>query len=143
MRHAKVKGFTRSKPSTDEKYKIIVPINSQNNHWLLAVIDNVKKTVTVYDSLPSVTRAKTVGDMMMKWVKAEHQHKKAPFEAKKWKITKDDSSPVQDNGYDCGVFTLVTAAHIAFKNTAMYSKKDLYENSRKRIAWSIFNQRVE
>ena len=31
--------------------KILTPINIGNMHWALAVIDNIKKTITYYDSL--------------------------------------------------------------------------------------------
>lgn len=30
--------------------KVIVPVNISNTHWALAVIDNLQKTITYYDS---------------------------------------------------------------------------------------------
>ncbi|AAR26952.1 FirrV-1-E3 [Feldmannia irregularis virus a] len=138
--YERVKGFSFDKPTTNKRAKILIPVNVDNNHWILVVVDNRKKTVTAYDSL-GVSRRKVTSDIML-WLQKEYRHKKVPFNRAEWTTVTTGQCPTQNNGNDCGIFTLVTAAHIVFKNTSMYPTRDLYKNSRRRIAWSIFNKRL-
>ena len=93
--------------------KIFVPINVNNNHWLLAVIDINKKLISVYDSLPTVgdTRCRKIINNLMVWVM-----KWVPIPAQRMAVNQWQGvcvdAPQQNNLNDCGVFTMKYADHI-------------------------------
>ena len=83
--------------------------------------------------------------MLLNWIKSEHRAKKAPFDKKQWSLKKG-KCPIQKNGTDCGVFVCVNATCVVFKQPLSgpksYNESDFYKNSRNRIAWSIFNKKL-
>ncbi|KAK3997084.1 ubiquitin-like-specific protease 1 [Cladorrhinum sp. PSN332] len=87
---------------------ILVPI-CQNSHWTLAIVRPGQKTVAHIDSLQGGRGKKQVTDKMLELVSTvlEEQYKED-----EWKVV-DYVAPRQDNGWDCGVFTITNALCIA------------------------------
>ncbi|KAK3386924.1 hypothetical protein B0H63DRAFT_508841 [Podospora didyma] len=87
---------------------IMMPI-CEGNHWTLAMIRPSARTVAHMDSMRSGAGTTRVKSLLLGWVKhvlAEN------FVEQDWE-TVDYAAPRQDNGYDCGVFTITNAICLA------------------------------
>lgn len=92
---------------------LLVPINSSNVHWTLAVVNFKDKRVEYYDSLGS-TNQKVLANLL-RWVGDELDHKKNEvFDASEWStVGHGQDVPQQDNSDDCGVFLCKFADFVA------------------------------
>lgn len=129
----KVKSWTTKKKSGGyfpiQCKKLIMPIfhtsakgvearkNAKDGHWFLAVVDTEEKKVLIYDSLQHSMRAVTeeMGKNLIKWVGDESEDKlKERWDTSTWKVEYPEEPPVpqQDNGADCGMFTMNFARNI-------------------------------
>lgn len=123
---------------TTSRVKIFIPINSGNNHWSLIVIDVDNRKLFSFDSL-GYSLKKERGEMLG-WVKAEHKAKRVKFDAKKW-TSQSKTVPLQQNGYDCGVFMCMFAAFLSNDKMITFSQRDI-PKMRMRIAWSILHKKL-
>ncbi|KAF3800499.1 putative ubiquitin-like-specific protease 1B [Colletotrichum gloeosporioides] len=114
---------------------ILMPICS-GNHWTLLVVRPQKRTVSHMDSLnPRGTSTHTKRGLA--WVQAVLGD---DFKADEWRVVKHEA-PEQDNGYDCGVFTITNGICLALGLNAIdaYSKDEL-PLQRRRIAAMLLNK---
>lgn len=81
---------------------LLVPINQENVHWTLGVIDFKTKTIYHLDSM-ATGGSPTICDNLLMWVRDEAADKGKRFEIDEWQ-TELRSVPVQRNTDDCGVF---------------------------------------
>ena len=121
----KVRRWTR-KAKIFENDLLIFPINKHRNHWTLASVDFKRKTFTYYDSLrvcacpawPACHDYQVLsaqgGDEgtlhhLYRWMVDEHLDKlQSSMNWDGWRLPgrrerADKSSPLQTNGYDCGM----------------------------------------
>ncbi len=138
VRHPRVAGMTRRLKTTDP-VQIFVPVNHNNTHWTLIVIDVKNKQVISLDSLNK--ERKTPRREMLEWIEREHIVKGKPFNKKEWTTFKANA-PSQTNGYDCGVFTCMFAAFLGNDRPITFKQKDLVK-MRARLAWSVLNMKLE
>lgn len=83
---------------------VFVPVNQNNVHWSLAVIDNKKKELGFYDSLPS-GKGKQELEVLKGYMKGEAKRLGRPESiVDTYKLNPNVSAPKQSNGFDCGVF---------------------------------------
>ncbi|KAH0427090.1 ulp1 protease family protein [Colletotrichum camelliae] len=114
---------------------ILMPICS-GNHWTLLVVRPQKRTVSHMDSLnPRGTSTHTKRGLA--WIQAVLGD---DFKADEWRVVKHEA-PEQDNGYDCGVFTITNGICLALGLNAIdaYSKDEL-PLQRRRIAAMLLNK---
>lgn len=84
---------------------VLFPLNRPGEHWALLVADITEKTLTILDSIQgtvwstSITQATSVLDQ---------QIRPSPDTLQPW-TTVVATVPQQDNGHDCGVFTIAFA----------------------------------
>lgn len=129
---------------------LLIPINRGNDHWLLLHIQPNEKTIHLYDSLGSNPLNDTYIPTMLRYL-----HEVAltlgdtSASLDEWQSdwhTEDRSaqSPRQTNGYDCGIFTLTSAAFLANKghlSPATYTQQHVYTlRTRERIAYMLWDQ---
>lgn len=101
-----VKRWTkRCKPSIFDKDLLIVPFNILESHWCCGVINFPKKRFEVYDSSHWIDENIFRKKMVRYLQEAQKDILKSKFEEEEWSTFKCDC-PKQDNGFDCGVFTL-------------------------------------
>lgn len=136
VRHKLVKKWTANVNTTS--VNIFIPINSGNNHWSLIVIDVENRKLFSVDSLGYSLKKER--KEMLGWMEAEHRAKKKTFNAKKW-TSKSKTVPLQENGYDCGVFMCMFAAFLSNDKSITFSQRDILK-MRKRIAWSILHNKL-
>lgn len=122
---------------------LIIPINQQNTHWTLGVVNFRDKCVMHLDSLGSGGSAK-VRENLMRWVKDEAADKKKGevFEESEWKMVARPDVPQQGNSDDCGVFTCKFADFLA-RGWERFSFDQRHMNYfRSRIAHELLMDRA-
>ena len=110
------------------------------DHWSLAVVDFIKKSISYYDSL-----GKGNIDCLLavdKYLKEEFLIKKSvPLEMTNWNLTNLDNVPQQENGSDCGMFLLKFAEYVSRGEQLSFHQKDM-PYFRRRIIWKIMSETI-
>ena len=130
----------RAKKTGAQVYnKIIIPINLNNAHWVLASLDMVKHEICYYDSfnhpMPPVIRENLT--QALRYLDDDGAGYEWTFRTEK--------SPQQDNGFDCGVFTLKNIECILEGETidaTIYNQNDI-TIYRHNIATTMLEQERE
>lgn len=136
-----------SKPDVETEYssRVLGPYNLDNildvryillpachsSHWTLFVVDLEDRVVHYFDSLFSSTKeqvARSYCTSVIEWMKRVHTQGNRPWTAD-WNTMIHKSIPQQHNVWDCGVFVLAYANHLAFKGLSIssdsFSQSDL------------------
>lgn len=119
---------------------ILIPINHHNAHWTSAAINFRRKRIESYDSMG--TNREIVFKFLRLYLDAEHRNKKkTPFDFTGWQ-DRSLQEPLQENGYDCGVFTCQFMQGLSKGDEAIrFSQKDM-PSLRRRMIWEIGNARL-
>ena len=129
----------RAKVDVNEMDYIFVPVNLNQSHWTLAVIDNLNKNFTYVDSL--------FGDgtdilyLLKEYMENETKKNNGgelPINFDIYNINGNYECPTQQNGYDCGVFTCTAVDFIARNRELDYSQADM-SLLRRRMAYEILH----
>lgn len=107
-----------------------VPVNLNQNHWILVVLEWRLGVVTVYDSLGTSPEA---GHNVVKWALDEA---KAHGHAAKTLVVNDRRAITQENGDDCGVY-VCQCMEMLSRGTPLSELKLLSSYYRRRIAAQI------
>ncbi len=101
--------------------RIFFPVNVNNTHWTLAVVYLHAKRVLYYDSMGG--RGQRYVEGLLRWVVDEAAAKnKIVVNKNEWSLERG-VCPQQENGYDCGVFTVVCADFLADDLPLTYEQK--------------------
>lgn len=119
---------------------IFLPINEDNNHWYLYVLDFVNLSLFYYDSLISICTVDEKRNRRRKIFEAlrllaKEYNKELDWEDWKDVPTKEQEGPFQNNGSDCGVYILQYADRISRnvdtkmsdEQMVIYRKRMIYE----------------
>jgi hypothetical protein len=122
--------------------RVLFPINRDNVHWALAVVDMRARTVFYCDSLRG--DGSEVVARLLRWVEAEHREKKgAPLPAPFAAADAPANLPRQTNGCDCGAFVCAMMMFflygIAPRDGEHFSQADL-GLWRQKISLACFDQ---
>jgi len=114
---------------------ILIPI-CEGPHWTLAVVRPRLRQVAHMDSLLGGRGHPAIRARLMEWVRASLG---SQFVEAEWREV-DLPSPLQTNGYDCGVFAIANAICVGLgvDPTATYSPTDLTV-MRRRLAAALLN----
>jgi sentrin-specific protease 1 len=116
---------------------ILIPVNHQNSHWTAAAINFKEKRVESYDSM-GIAKEK-VFMYLRSYINAEHMNKKKkPFDFTDWENWAPESTPQQENGFDCGVFTCQFLETLSRGESFSFSQKNM-PYLRRRMIWEIGN----
>jgi hypothetical protein len=108
--------------------RLLFPINVNNAHWLLCVVDLDERTVQLYDSLqgsgdPMPVAGGVIRDNVARYLQyREQKEQAAPGEG--WTLTYADC-PQQENGSDCGVFTCLAAERLLLDRPLVHAQADM------------------
>jgi len=138
-KYSNVKRWSKKVPGKDifALDKIFFACNLSNVHWASAVIYVQEKRIQFYDSMTGDGMYQMNG--LLNYLKDEWRAKKGGElpDADKWKlVTCTDDTPVQENGFDCGVFTCMFADFLSINKPLSFSQEHI-SHCRKRIALSI------
>ena len=122
-----------------------MPINKNNNHWLLLRVDFEASKIMLWDSLGPDRDNQDYPRHMLQYLYDVHQclHPDSVQTLESWQdkwtlVDESDDCPRQENLYDCGVFTLVNMALVAqgvSLQRSSYSQCLVYRHrTRHRIA---------
>ncbi|PWN40155.1 cysteine proteinase [Ceraceosorus guamensis] len=150
--HAGVKRWTK-KVDVFSKDRIIFPVNRSNSHWVTAAINLRQRRFEFYDSMTGGW-AHDAAHALRAWLEAEWLAKKASsFDGKTldtsgWDVYDCPTNPQQENGSDCGVFTVLMMEHLSRRDPCL--DEDLREMEwnfaqsnvpyyRRRMIWELGN----
>merc|ERR1739840_7953 len=109
-------------------------------HWILVAVETSTKTLNYFDSLE---RERIFSPGPRKVKKFMEKHYKDRGETVTFKIKRRKDAPLQENGYDCGVFLCQYAERIARRSTLNFSQKDLYlADTRERMTQELLEGRI-
>ena len=91
--------------------KLYIPINISNAHWVLAVVFPQRKEVHFYDSMHG--NGEKYLDALRRWLVDEAKKKSIDLDLSNWNFQSVGTAPLQHNGTDCGVFTIMAADFIS------------------------------
>ncbi|PWN32554.1 cysteine proteinase, partial [Meira miltonrushii] len=115
--YAGVRQWTR-KVDIFTKDLILLPINLGQAHWVCAAINMRKLRFEYYDSMHSYNRK--AFDVLSDYVHNEYNDKKkgefGQLDLSGWKRYFSQQSPIQANGFDCGVFASMTIEQLSRRN---------------------------
>ncbi|CAH7688000.1 expressed protein, partial [Phakopsora pachyrhizi] len=83
---------------------IFFPINLNNSHWSLGVINIRSKKFEYYDSLYRSDGFEILSKLRSYLVEEHMQKRKKQLDLKDWSNYKHPRVPKQENSFDCGVF---------------------------------------
>jgi sentrin-specific protease 1 len=133
-KYANVKRWSK-KIDIFEMDKIYFPININNDHWAMAVVYMKEKRICYYDSI-SKDGSKYVNGLM-RWIQDEGTYKKGiVVDPSKWRFFNSEPTPQQENGFDCGVFSIMCADFISDNLPLQYNQNHM-EEFRVKIAAAI------
>ena len=135
-----VKRWSKNVPGEDIfklKY-LIFPINAGYSHWSSIIVFMEKKLIQFYDSLFGAQTTNLHLEGIFRYLKDEHMSKKREhLDVSKWRLEGNSAStPVQENGYDCGVFTCMYAENVTRDCDPKFTQDDLI-NCRNRMILAI------
>ena len=120
---------------------IFFPIHNERMfHWSLIAVETSTKTVNYFDSLERERifspAPKTIKQFMEK-------HYRDRGETVTFKIKRRQDAPLQENGYDCGVFLCQYAERIARRSSLNFCQKDLdLACARERMTQELLEGRI-
>lgn len=128
----------RAKVDVSEMDYIFVPINHNQAHWALAVVDNVNEKIDYVDSLngDGTSILYMLVDYMTKETKKNHGNGMNGRDYSTYFINGHVDAPQQENGFDCGVFTCTAVDYLSRNRELDYSQADM-SNLRRRMAYEI------
>ena len=104
---------------------ILVPINEDRTHWVLAAIYPQQSQILFYDSFHSEGRQYLEALRQYVTDEAKSRNKKP----REWTLVTGTAagtdSPMQTNQVDCGVFACMAAEHLALGEPLTYTKEDM------------------
>ncbi|KAF9821845.1 hypothetical protein IEO21_00275 [Rhodonia placenta] len=119
-----------------QKDVVLIPVNHGNSHWTAAAINFRQKRIESYDSMgivrPNVFR------LFRAYLDAEHKNKKKkPFDFTGWQDYVLEDVPLQENGYDCGVFTCQFLEALSRGEEPFRFQQAHMPYLRRRMVWEI------
>jgi Ulp1 family protease len=124
--YAKVKRWsTKVKIDIFKMNKIFFPVNIADNHWTMAIINMSKKQICYYDSFHSKGERYLTG--LLKYIVDEGKDKhNMTINESEWSfISGDSTTPLQTNGYDCGVFSVMCADFLSDDLPLSYNQSEM------------------
>ena len=126
------------KEDLERKDIVLVPIHKED-HYSLVVFDTKKSLITYHDSIIGTRRTSNAPRVMKRFFTQLWEKKGKPLNIIKTKI--DETAPLQNNGYDCGVFVCENAEMIS-RGVTTKPKQDCMPQARKRIMKEIYLGRL-
>lgn len=115
---------------------VLIPVNHSNSHWTAAAINFRRKRIESYDSM-GITR-ENVFKLLRSYLDSEHRNKKKkPFDFTGWENYVLEDVPLQENGFDCGVFTCQFLEALSRGEETFRFKQANMPYLRRRMVWEI------
>jgi sentrin-specific protease 1 len=132
----------RAKIKVIEMDRVFVPINVNNSHWVLAVINFSEKRFEYHDSLYG--NGSACLRQLRQYVadEANHYHDGMQYDFTGWTSVNIRDCPSQHNGSDCGVFTCKNADYLSDSREALFTQSDI-NYFRRRMVLELHNKFIQ
>lgn len=121
---------------------LLAPIHL-GNHWCLAVVNLIDRTISYYDSLGGGTHG--CCDILLDYLRHEsNDKKKQDFDDENWRLVNCYSQvgiPQQENCSDCGVFTCIYAEYIT-RDAKLNFKQEHMSYFRKKMIYELLTKKI-
>jgi hypothetical protein len=129
---------------------LFICINILNTHWTLVRVSIKNRAIEYVDSLLtscSVEMKNKDLDTIEKWLIYEQKHhdndRSCTLGTARWSKTIQQNNLQQSNGYDCGVFMLISAYFLSeFESFESYNAH-IMNQGRRKIAFDLYNGYIE
>ncbi|GKT92593.1 LOW QUALITY PROTEIN: hemolysin-type calcium-binding region protein [Colletotrichum tofieldiae] len=85
---------------------VLLPINIDDAHWVLAEVAIAQQSISIYDSLPSASSFDKIKEYMTRFINDAGAANWSTF------AVRQKQCPRQTDNYDCGVCVVILAMHI-------------------------------
>ena len=125
--------------------KLFFPINIEGSHWTLVIVKIQDKRIVYRDALGHSGEIYTKA--IKQYIFDEWQHKKGTpmtqVQMDEWveMPMPPDSSPLQHNGFDCGMFVCMYADYMLNNLPEQFSQDDM-PMLREKICYCILRNRL-
>ncbi|KAG7886411.1 hypothetical protein KL938_000064 [Ogataea parapolymorpha] len=128
----------RAKVDVTKLDYIFVPINLNQSHWALGVINNKEKAFQYYDSLygSGDDILYNLEDYMVNETKKLYGDSMNGIDYSLYDHFDSMKTPKQENGFDCGVFMCTVVDYVSRERPLLFSQSDM-KNLRRRMAYEI------
>ncbi|CAN6675037.1 hypothetical protein TRVA0_080S00320 [Trichomonascus vanleenenianus] len=138
---AVAKWAKRKKIDVTQLDYLFVPINRNNTHWCLAVVNNVEKKIQFFDSMGGygMPALELLREYMIAEASRLHADRHGEFEqlyTTQYQLCDKLACPQQHNGSDCGVFTTKMVEVMSRNVDFAFSQKDM-PTLRQRMVYEI------
>jgi len=121
--------------------KVLIPVNVENTHWVLVVVDVRARSLLLYDSLFGGDRASVV-DTIRCWLRDEvvdrlGEEVALEWGVEEWVLARNDGLPRQHDSGSCGVFVMAAADCFSLGLPAAFSQDDV-SVLRQRMGLALF-----
>lgn len=115
---------------------IAIPVHIPSiQHWCMAICNMMFKTINYYNSMGQPNDR--LLDRLIYYLHKEHfDKKKIELDMTQWTCNNVADHPQQVNGYDCGVFSCMTAEFICRNRQIIFTQSDM-EYFRKKMTMEI------
>ncbi|KZL64440.1 hemolysin-type calcium-binding region protein [Colletotrichum tofieldiae] len=90
----------------DPAVTVLLPINIDDAHWVLAEVAIAQQSISIYDSLPSASSFDKIKEYMTRFINDAGAANWSTF------AVRQKQCPRQTDNYDCGVCVVILAMHI-------------------------------
>ncbi|KAF5382935.1 hypothetical protein D9757_006282 [Collybiopsis confluens] len=119
----------------------LIPVNHGNAHWTAAAINFRQKRIESYDSM--MLDRSMVFKLLRGYLDAEHRNKKrSPFDFTGWENYIMEDTPMQENGFDCGVFTCQFLESLSRGEESFNFTQSDMPFLRRKMIWEIGNSKL-
>jgi hypothetical protein len=121
--------------------KIFFPINIANVHWGLGIAYMQREEIVYLDSAGSHS-PQTLNNILRYLGDVSIRTRKTFLDKSKWKLrSQRNGIPLQQNGFDCGTYTCIYAAHELLNQPMEFNQEDM-QYFRQMIGVDILNGKI-
>ena len=123
-----------------EHHRLFFPVNIDDNHWICVVIIVKEQTIAAFDSFGG--NHDNLLLLFFRFLCNEHKFRKGePLKGEWTLLSKVESTPIQKNCHDCGVYTCMFADCLSLGCKIDFTPSDV-TTYRKKLAWIMLKDEI-
>jgi sentrin-specific protease 2 (axin associating molecule) len=120
-----------------------IPINHNNLHWSLIVVDILKNNILYLDSLLPNSHGEEYCRRVLQYIKDDVADKQQILlDTAQWTIDNGTMQPQQENNVDCDMYVIMYADCLFHNSTLQLIAAEHISILRKWVAISIYEDKV-
>src|SRR5665811_2160402 len=86
---------------------LFIPINVDNDHWVMVLVDLANKVMWSLDPLPTKSRSAQLAIVARFFCDLALLRNQVPLQVQSWSRMPMTNIPTQPDGFNCGVYVLL------------------------------------